>query len=218
MTDLISRTAPKADEHISDKVLTAANAITVCRLALIPISLAFLLQDRNIEAAILFGIAASTDFLDGMVARKTNSVTRLGQFLDPLVDRVLIFSAVIGLLIMGRIPVWMVAIVVLRDVYLVVGGIYLARSRHAHVAVSYIGKVSMWGLCIGFGGLILNLPLVEGLGWVNATWLPGFCAGLYCPFIWFAYIGVFLSVLVAVIYTMQGVKALSLPKVEEGER
>lgn len=204
--------APRDDEA-SERILTAANVITMTRLALIPVSFVLLLNGENIIAGVLFGITAFTDFLDGLVARKTNSVTRLGQFLDPLVDRLLVLAAVIGLLIVGRLPLWIVLIIIARDLYLVIGASFLLRSRHVRVSVSYIGKASMWALCIGFAGLILNVPIVAGLGWVDAWFLPGFSGDPYCPFMWCVYIGIVLSLIAAAMYTKQGINALSIPVV-----
>lgn len=198
-----------SSENPSDRVLTAANVITFTRLLLIPVSFGLLLAGDNIAAGILFAFTAATDFLDGMVARRTNSVTKLGQLLDPLVDRLLIIFAVLGLLITGRLPVWMVIVVLLRDLYLIAGGAYLVGHHNIRVPVSYVGKVAMWFLCIGFAGLILYMPIVNGLGWCDFGWLPGFNAEPYCPFIMFAYVGIILSLSVTVIYTVKGAKALS---------
>ena len=196
-------------ENPSDRILTAANVITFCRLCLIPVSFGLLLAGDSIAAGILFAFTAATDFLDGLVARKTNSVTKLGQILDPLVDRLLIIFAVLGLLLTGRLPLWMVVVVLLRDLYLIGGGVYLIKRHGIRIPVSYIGKTAMWFLCIGFAGLILNMPIVDGLGWCDYPFLPGFNADPYCPFIMFAYVGIILSLTVTVLYTIHGARALA---------
>lgn len=205
----ISEPVLGTSDNPSDRIITAANAITFARLCLIPVSFGLLLAGQNIVAGVLFGLTAATDFLDGMVARSTNTVTKLGQLLDPLVDRLLIIFAVLGLLITGRLPLWMVVLVILRDLYLVAGGAYLVGVQHIRVPVSYIGKVAMWFLCIGFAGLILNVPIVAGLGWCDFAWLPGFNGEPYCPFIMSAYIGLILSLTVTVLYTVRGARALA---------
>ncbi len=200
--------APAPDSDVSNRVFTAANIITFARLCLIPISLYLLFQGANVAAAAFFGITAGTDFLDGLVARKTNTVTRLGQLLDPLVDRVLIISAVVGLLVVGRLPFWAVALVVLRDLYLLVGGAVLLRRYSIRVPVSYVGKASMWFICIGCAGLILNMPQVPGLGICDCAFLPGLNSTASCAFIWLVYAGIILAILVAAIYTRQGYLSL----------
>ncbi|MBE6471113.1 MAG: CDP-alcohol phosphatidyltransferase family protein [Coriobacteriaceae bacterium] len=207
-TETVPTSVP-AQEEVSDRIFTVANFITFLRLCLIPISFALLLQGRDIAAGVLFGLTAATDFLDGYIARKTHTVTRLGQMLDPLVDRLLIISAVIGLLIVGRLPLWIVLVVLLRDIYVLGGGIYLIRKHGIRVPVSYIGKVGMWFLSIGFAGLLLNIPILAGMGWCDFTWLPGFSGEPYCWFIWILYIGLVLSLVVTVVYTVRGARALS---------
>lgn len=202
-------TAIKPDETVSNRILTAANVITFARLCLIPVSFILLLRGENVPATVLFGLTAATDFLDGMVARKTNTVTRLGQILDPVVDRLLVIAAVLGLLVVGRLPVWVVVVVLLRDLYLVAGGAFLISAHGIRIPVSYVGKVGMWFLCIGFAGLILNMPIWPGLGWTSSTYLPGFGMDSYCGFVWFLYIGLFLALLVTVVYTVRGARALA---------
>ena len=203
-----SNTPSANGQEASNRILTAANVITFTRLLLVPVSLTLLIRGQDVAAGILFGITAATDFLDGLVARKTNSVTKLGQILDPLVDRVLIIAAVLGLLIVNRLPLWIVVVVLLRDAYLLVCGGYLQSRHHIRVPVSYIGKTGMWFLCIGFGGLILNMPIALGLGLCDWAFLPGFNADPYCIFIWFLYIGIILSLTVTVVYTHRGMVAL----------
>ena len=199
--------APAPDSEVSNRIFTAANIITFARLCLIPVSLYLLFQGANVEAAVLFGITAATDFLDGLVARKTNTVTRLGQLLDPLVDRVLIIGAVVGLLVVGRLPLWTVALVILRDLYLLIGGAILLRQS-IRVPVSYVGKTSMWFICIGCAGLILNMPMAPGLGLCECAFLPGFNSAECCAFIWVVYAGIALAIFVAGIYTRQGYLSL----------
>lgn len=204
-------------QEASDRILTAANVITFTRLLLVPVSLMLLIRGQDIAAGILFGVTAATDFVDGLVARKTNSVTKLGQILDPLVDRVLIIAAVLGLLIVDRVPLWIVAIVLLRDGYLIVCGVYLQSRHQIRIPVSYIGKTGMWFLCIGFGGLILNMPTAIGLGLCDWAFLPGFNVNPYCVFIWFLYIGIILSLTVTVVYTHRGMVALKATRaVQDG--
>lgn len=81
-------TENKAEEYeVSDKVLTIPNLLSFIRLCTIPVFLCLLFDDHNLAATILFALAASTDWVDGQVARRTNSVSRLGQLLDPAVDQ-----------------------------------------------------------------------------------------------------------------------------------
>ena len=107
----------QADEAI-DRIWTVSNVISFIRLLMIPLFLVLLFQDNNIAAAIVFGVAAGTDFLDGMIARKTHTVSKLGQLLDPAVDRLLMISGVVGVFLTGRLPLWIIVLVFARDALL----------------------------------------------------------------------------------------------------
>lgn len=150
-------------EHFHD-VWTVANVITVLRLLLIPFFFTVLLSGRSdVLAFVLFASAASTDFLDGMIARRTGTVTALGKVIDPLVDRLLIASGVLGLYLVGRLPLWLVAVLVARDVYLLWGAYRLERYGE-RMPVTYLGKVTTAVLLLGFSLLILGWPEVEVAG------------------------------------------------------
>ena len=103
----------------SRDIYTVANTVTLLRLMLIPFFFAVLIRGHhNFGAFLLFAIAASTDWLDGQIARRTGTVTALGQAIDPLVDRLLIAAGVFGLWLVDRLPGWIVFVLVARDVYL----------------------------------------------------------------------------------------------------
>lgn len=144
-------------EHFHD-VWTVANIVTVLRLLLIPFFFSVLLSDRSDWLAFaLFAAAASTDFIDGMIARRTGTVTAIGKVIDPLVDRLLIASGVLGLYLIGRLPLWLVLVLVARDVYLLWGAYRLERFGE-RMPVTYIGKVTTAVLLSGFSLLILGWP------------------------------------------------------------
>lgn len=153
------------DDH-HEEVWTVANVITVLRLLLIPFFFSVLLSDREHADALafaLFAAAASTDWLDGMIARRTGTVTAIGKVIDPLVDRLLLASGVIGLYLIGRVPLWIVGILVARDVYLLWGA-YRLESYDERMPVTYLGKATTAVLLIGFSLLILGWPTFEVAG------------------------------------------------------
>lgn len=116
------------DYKVSDKVFTIPNLLSAIRLCMIPVFLVLLFNDFNLAATLVFAVAASTDWVDGQVARRTNSVSKLGQLLDPFVDRLLMISGVLGLFFVGRLPLWIIVVVVARDLIMLVGGSYLLSS------------------------------------------------------------------------------------------
>ncbi len=118
-----------------------ANALTFCRLLLIPVVFKLILQDSPL-AVLVFGIAALTDLFDGYLARRTNKVTELGRLLDPFVDRLLIAGVVIALVLKYQEPpLWALAILLTRD-FIILTGMAILRKRGHDMRVTYIGKAA----------------------------------------------------------------------------
>lgn len=195
-------------DEVTDRIFTAANIITFTRLIMVPVSLGFLLSGNDIIATVLFALTAATDFLDGQVARRTHTVSKLGQLLDPAVDRLLMICAVVGLLAIGRLPAWIVVVVLARDAFLLVGGAWLLREHNIRVPVVYAGKVATTFMFIGLAGLMLNIPLVPGLGWCDISWLPGFNSVACSWGIWCIYLGLCIALFTTVYYVVTAYKKL----------
>ena len=189
-----------AENAVSNKVFTIPNLISFFRLCLAPVFFILLINGYDFLAVLCFACAAGTDWIDGQIARRTNSVTKLGQILDPAVDRVLLALGVIGLALISRLPIWIVAVLLLRDLVLLFGGFYLLARFRIRIPVVFAGKVTTTILMIGFCGLLLNWPLIPGLGVTGFSWLPGLSAAPVSWGIWFIYIGLVLSLAVALYY------------------
>ena len=193
-------------ENPSSQVFTVANLITLCRFCLTIAFLALFAGGHHRTAALVcYVVAATTDFLDGQVARRTQTVSWLGKIMDPIMDRVLLFTGVIGLLIVGELPLWVPVFVIGRDVYLAIGGAILQHYSERPLDVSYVGKAATAALMFGFCDLLLGLPRIDGLGLVGASWLPGLNDQGAALGILFVYLGVILSAAAAAIYTYRGV-------------
>ncbi len=98
--------------------MNAANMVTMARMLLIPVIVVFLVVEipyGNIVAVLVFILAASTDKLDGYLARSRNSVTTFGQFMDPLADKLLIAAPLIALVGMERLPAWVAMVIIARE-------------------------------------------------------------------------------------------------------
>lgn len=189
-------------DHSHD-LYTAANVITILRLILVPFFFAVFIRGENdIVSFLLFAIAASTDWLDGQIARRTGTVTAVGKAIDPIVDRLLIVAGVLGLFLVGRLPAWILAFLVLRDTWLLYGAWRLEHNNKQRLAVTFIGKLTTALLLIGFSDLILNWPLVPGLGIIDTPALPGWGSEPAALGIWFVYAGVVCSAVSAVQYTI----------------
>ncbi len=195
-------------EKVLDTIFTVPNLISFVRLCMAPVYLLLLSRGENAAAAVLFGIAASTDFVDGQIARRTHTVSKLGQLLDPAVDRVLMITAVFGLMLVGRLPVWIVVVVLLRDLLLLIGGVFLLQRYNVRVAVIYPGKFATTFLFVGFAGLLLNVPQVAGLGVCDIAWLPGLNSLTWSWGIWPVYAGLFLGVFTTTYYVVKGFQGM----------
>ena len=175
---------------------------------MVPVCMVLLLNGYDLLATFMFALAAGTDWIDGQLARRTNCVSKLGQLLDPAVDRVLMICGVIGLMLVGRLPIWIVFVVLGRDLMLLVGGAYLLKRYHERVAVIYPGKVATTFLFVGFAGLLLNMPLIGGLGWFEASWLPGFGSEACSWGIWFVYAGLLIGLFTTLYYVLAGYRKM----------
>ena len=136
------------------------NRITLVRIFLVPILLVFLIYPRGwspLIAAAIFLVAAFTDWLDGHLARSTNQITRLGQLLDPIADKLLVTAALVSLVGRQQVPAWIVVIILGRELA-VTGLRALAADQNIIIAAEVYGKFKMLFLIAGAFLLILNLP------------------------------------------------------------
>ncbi len=119
------------------------NKLTMLRVIMIPFFVVFLLvditpYDKWIALAI-FIVASLTDLADGKIARKYNLITNFGKFMDPLADKLLVCSAMIALIELGRIPAWIVIVIIARE-FIISGFRLVASDNGVVIAASYWGK------------------------------------------------------------------------------
>ncbi len=194
-----------SSDNPSHAIFTTANLLTFTRLVLTLVFLwVFCAEGSRLAGTIIYAIAASSDFLDGMIARATNTVSWFGKVLDPIVDRMLLFSGVLGLLIRRELPVWVALLVVGRDIYLAIGMRIVHRYRSQPIDVVFIGKATTALLMFGFAILLLGIPVVNGLGLVNVSWLPLLNSEPVPIGMLFVYMGCICSVITAIIYSKIG--------------
>ena len=134
------------------------NALTVGRLLLIPLFVALMAKagdTRTWPAGIIFGVAGVTDQVDGFLARRWHVESRFGKIADPLVDRLMIDAAVILLVAYDRLPWAALAVVVARDLLLLLGWRILA-PRGIDLDVNFLGKAATWILYTAIGCRIVT--------------------------------------------------------------
>ena len=146
------------------KNMNLPNKLTLFRVILIPFFCFFLLSGLfgragSIIALIIFIVASLTDMLDGKIARKYNLVTNFGKFMDPLADKLLVCSAMICLIAMGRLQAWVVIIIIARE-FIISGFRLIAADNNVVIAASMWGKTKTVSQMAMIILLLLDLPFV----------------------------------------------------------
>lgn len=164
-------------EITTDRTFTVPNLLSMARLLGVPVFLwLILVPEADGWAVLLLLVAGATDWLDGYLARKWNQISRLGQLLDPIADRLYILATLIGLLLRGIIPWWLVALLVSRDIVMAAVLAVLKRQGITGLPVHFIGKAATFNLLYAFPLLLLGdgpgtLALIcKVLGWAFAIW------------------------------------------------
>lgn len=198
-------------DYPSNKIFTISNFITFTRLILTGVFLYLFVTDFNrYVALVIYAVAASTDWLDGQIARMTKTVSWLGKLLDPIVDRALLFCGVVGLVAREELPLWICLAIVGRDIYLFLGNFVVKRYHKRPIDVVFVGKLATALLMSGFTLMLLGPPVLDGLCIVpdSLTWLPGLNCTPVPLGIFFVYAGVCCSLLTGLVYTVKGLQAI----------
>lgn len=151
-------------ERVHDRLLTVPNLITAVRLAGLPLFAWLVLVPHRLFAAFwVLVVIATTDWIDGYVARRFDQVSRVGKLVDPLVDRLLLATAVITLMVAGLLPWPLVVLIVVRDA-LVLGASLVWFGGVPPIPVSNTGKLATALLMIGVPAFLL-----AGIGWSGSA-------------------------------------------------
>lgn len=176
----------------NQQLLNVPNILTLARIAAVPVVLVLLLFESKTNcfwAAIVFSLAAITDWLDGYLARKWEVVTVLGKFLDPLADKLIVMVALIMLIPLDRVPAWAVFIILAREM-LVTGLRSIASSEGIVIAASPLGKYKTIFQMIAIIALLLHYPYY----WLFGIEWDIFYPSMHNVGIAFFYIAFFLTV------------------------
>ena len=163
----------------ADRVVTLPNALSALRLALVPVFFWLVLGHRDGWALGVLAVSGFTDYLDGNLARRWNQVSRLGQLLDPVADRLYILATLVGLAWRDVVPWWLLVLVVGRDLVLSFTIPALARYGYGPLPVHFLGKAATFCLLYAFpllllaqiGGPVAEVARVSG--WAFAWWGTG---------------------------------------------
>ena len=142
---------PPDDESaltVSDDWLTVPNLVTLLRFLLVPVFVLFMFRDEYWNALITLVVLFSTDWIDGVLARKLNQVSTVGQWLDPLADRLSLWVVVITVVLSGLAPDWLIFALVIPD--LLLASIMISSfGGTPHMKVTLLGKARTAALMVG---------------------------------------------------------------------
>jgi len=165
--------------------MNPANIVTIARMVFIPVFLLVLLADwprwfhapefvytlRPWMAAVVFGVLAATDGVDGYLARSRNEVTTFGKFLDPLADKLLVTAALLALVEMGILPAWIALVIISRE-FIVSGLRMVASAEGTVIAASWYGKLkTVLQIVAILLFIVKDSPVIGGMGGQIELWV-----------------------------------------------
>jgi cardiolipin synthase len=152
------------------EILTVPNLVSFIRLLGVPLFLYLLLVPHaDVAAIVVLAIGGTSDWVDGFLARRLKQVSRLGELLDPLADRLYIFATLIALTVRDVLPWWFTIALVAREAFLGVLLLLLRRRGYGPPAVHYVGKSATFILLVAFPVLLLAHVLGQPYGWWYAA-------------------------------------------------
>lgn len=172
----------QADPQIGDtsRVLTLPNALSALRLLGVPLFLWLVLTERDGLAVAVLMVSGVTDYLDGVIARRWDQMSRVGALLDPAADRLYILATLVGLTVRDVIPLWLTLLLVGRDLFLAMTLPVLRQHGYGPLPVHYLGKAATFNLLSGFPLLLLGeverldgsavAQVAHAFGWAFAIW------------------------------------------------
>lgn len=138
-------------------IFTLSNFLSFIRIFLIIPIFLYLAEDNRVMALIYILIAVSTDILDGYFARKFNQITDLGKVLDPLADKFCTIGGLIALSLYQDFPWFLTSIIILKDILIILGSIFLISKRHVVISSNVPGKITVFLIAITVIVYLLNI-------------------------------------------------------------
>ena len=163
------------------KASNLPNSITVFRFLLVPPVVLLLLNRQYVGALLVFVLAGFSDALDGYLAKRYHWTSRLGALLDPLADKLMLVSGFVALAWLGLIPLWLVGLVILRDVVIVAGAIvYHMRIEKLEAAPSVVSKLNTLAQIL----LVLAVMYSQAIRQLPSFWMDVLIYGVLLTTLW----------------------------------
>ncbi|WP_203566542.1 CDP-alcohol phosphatidyltransferase family protein [Aestuariimicrobium ganziense] len=164
----------------TERVWTLPNVLSFLRLAGVPLFVWLVISRQgDVWAVVLLMVAGATDWLDGFLARRWNQVSRVGQMLDPVADRLYILAIIVAMAVRDLVPWWLVALLVARDLVLLAQVPALKTRGYTSLPVHFLGKAATFCLLYAFPLVLLGdgsntfSQWCQVIGWAFAIWGTG---------------------------------------------
>ena len=149
-------------------LFTAANMLSIARMVIAPWMFVLISSGDQKEMVYTIALLAYiSDLLDGYLARVRNEVTEWGKVLDPLADKIFIASVCLGMIWSGQLSIWYIAIVLVRDILIIIAGLFFANKSDYVLPSTYVGKATVLTIILvlvcafaGIDGLYLQIAYV----------------------------------------------------------
>ncbi len=191
------------ERRLGKDLLNLPNAITLTRIAMIPVFLWFTYHESRVDsfiACLVYAVTGATDFLDGWIARRKGLVTLIGKFLDPLADKLVVMAALVMLVHLGRVGAWVVILIMARE-FIITGLRTIAIGEGIVIAAGQEGKYKTAFQLAGITFLLLNYTYP--VDWVVVSFdLDANKVGA-----WLLYISLVFSIVSAVVYIRDFIRA-----------
>lgn len=154
---------------MADRIWTISNSISVFRILLLaPLAYCFFstFEANRLWAVGVIILGTATDFLDGYLARRFHEVSELGKIVDPIADKIAVGTLAVFLVVLGNIPLWYVVVVLVRDVLILAGGIYIRKTKRIVAQSNWPGKVAVSAIAMY---LLLSTAEVSSLEWFRTV-------------------------------------------------
>lgn len=171
---------------IQREIYYASNLISILRLILlIPVSYLLItsFETKNTLIIILVLCMYFSDLLDGYLARKLNQVSEFGKIIDPLADKICVIVICVILLFIGKIPLWFVMIVVLRDLLILGFGIYLNKKKDIRLMSNFPGKTAVFSIGVVILFSIIDSPVLKSIN--NYLYFVSIALIFYSSYLYF---------------------------------
>jgi cardiolipin synthase len=163
-------------ERLFSNVWTIPNLLSLIRLLMIPVFYVLFQRGQMMASLIVFLVAAATDWVDGQIARRYNQISALGKFLDPLADKLMLITVLLCLSWRQMVPQWLVIVLIVKELVLILGGLFIYKKREVVVHSDMVGKVATTGFSLG---VVMSFFPEVTAPWASIVLYLSFALSLY---------------------------------------